>query len=210
MGDGTRRTVVVTGTVRLEVPAEVALFARAAGYALESLAEVPDADLGRPTPCGDWDLRTLLLHLADTADALTGLALTGELTLPTPLRPDGADPAAVARDRVLHLLDTLTSATADDRPDTGDRAAHAPAAARGGAIELAVHGWDVATACGSPRVMAPRLATSLLQAAVSLVEDDARPGLFAAPVAPPPDADPEARLIAFLGRRPAAGRHRGS
>lgn len=210
MGDGTRRTVVVTGTVRLGLAAEVALFARAVGYALESLAEVPGADLGRPTPCGDWDLRALLLHLADTADALTGLALTGELAPPTPLRTDGADPAAVARDRLLQLLDTLTSATADDRPDTAARTAHARAAARGGAIELAVHGWDVATACGSPRAMAPELATSLLQAAVSLVEDGARPALFAAPVAPPPDADPEARLVAFLGRRPAARHHRGS
>jgi len=210
VGDGARRAVVVTGTVRPGHPAEVALFARAAGYALESLAEVPGADLGRPTPCGDWDLRTLLLHLAGTTDALTGLALTGELTVPTPLRTDDADPAAAARDRLLHLLGTLTSATADDRPDTGDRAAHAPAAARGGAIELAVHGWDVATACGSPRAMAPQLATSLLQAAVSLVEDGARPESFAAPVAPPPDADPEARLVAFLGRRPTAHHHRGN
>jgi uncharacterized protein (TIGR03086 family) len=210
VGDGTRRAVVVTGTARLGLPAEVALFARAAGHALESLAEVPGADLGRPTPCGDWDLRTLLLHLADTADALTGLALTGELTLPSPPRTDDAEPAAVARDRLLHLLGTLTSVTADDRPDTGDRAAHAPAAARGGAVELAVHGWDVATACGSRRVMAPRLATSLLQVAASLVEDDARPRLFAAPVAPPPDADAEARLVAFLGRQPTAHHHRGN
>ena len=200
----------MTGTVRLGLATEVALFARAVGYALESLAEVPGADLGRPTPCGDWDLRALLLHLAVTADALTGLALTGELAPPPPLRTDGADPAAVARDRLLQLLDTLTSATADDRPDTAARTAHARAAARGGAIELAVHGWDVATACGSRRVMAPRLATALLQAATSLVADGARPGLFAAAVTPPPDADPEARLVAFLGRRPAARHHRGS
>jgi uncharacterized protein (TIGR03086 family) len=200
----------VTGTASLPLTADIALFARAAGYALESLAEVPDADLGRPTPCGDWDLRTLLLHLADSADGLTGVALLGEPAPPSRPRTNDADPAAVARDCLLRLLDVLTSAAADDPPSTPDGAAHARAAARGGAIELAVHGWDVATACGSPRVMAPRLATSLLQAAVSSVEAGARPGLFAAPVAPPPDADPEARLVAFLGRRPAAGRDRGS
>ncbi len=200
----------MTGTVSLELSAEVALLARATGYALESLAEVTDADLGRPTPCGDWDLRTLLLHLADSAEGLTGLALTGDPVLPSLPRTDGADPAAVARDRLLRLLDVLTSAVADDRPGDPDRAAHARAAARGGAIELAVHGWDVATACGSRHVMAPRLATAVLQAATSLVEDGARPGLFAAPAAPPPDAGPEDRLVAFLGRRPAAGPHRGS
>ncbi|WP_072916025.1 TIGR03086 family metal-binding protein [Geodermatophilus obscurus] len=200
----------MSGTVALPLTAEVALFVRAAGFALESLAEVPDADLGRPTPCGDWDLRALLLHLADTADGLTGLARTGELVLPSAPRTDDADPAAVARDRLLRLLGVLTSAAADDPPGAADRAAHALAAARGGAIELAVHGWDVATACGSRRVMALRLATALLQAATSLVADGARPGAFAAPVAPPPDAGPEERLVAFLGRRPAARPHRGS
>jgi uncharacterized protein (TIGR03086 family) len=200
----------VTGTVSPELPAQVALFARAAGYALESLAEVTDADLDRPTPCADWPVRTLLLHLADAADGLSGLARTGELALPSPPRRGDADPAAVARDRLLRLLDVLTSAAADDGRGTTDHAALAQAAARGGAIELAVHGWDVATACGSGHVMAPRLATALLQAATSLVEDGARPGLFAAPVAPPPDAGPEDRLVAFLGRRPAAGPHRGS
>jgi uncharacterized protein (TIGR03086 family) len=199
----------VTGTVSLPLTAEAALFARAAGYALESLAEVTDADLGRPTPCGDWDLRTLLLHLADSADGLTGLALTGELALPSLPRTDDADPAAVARGRLLRLLGVLASATAEDRPGDPDRTAHARAAARGGAIELAVHGWDVATACGSGRAMPPGLATALLQEATSLVADGARPELFAVPVAPPPDAGPEDRLVAFLGRRPAAGSHRG-
>ena len=194
----------MTGTVSLPLTAEVALFARAAGYALENLAEVPGADLGRPTPCGDWDLRTLLLHLADSADGLTGLALTGELALPSFPRTDDADPAAVARDRLLRLLGVLTSAAAEDRPGDPDRAAHARAAARGGAIELAVHGWDVATACGSGRAMPPGLATALLEAATSLVDDETRQPAFDPPVPAPSTADPEDRLVAFLGRRPLA------
>ena len=57
--------------------------------------------------------------------------------------------------------------------------------------------------------MPPGLATALLQEATSLVADGARPELFAVPVVPPPDAGPEDRLVAFLGRRPAAGSHRG-
>jgi uncharacterized protein (TIGR03086 family) len=184
--------------------AEVALSVRAAGYALEGLAEVTDADLDRPTPCGDWDLRTLLLHLADSADGLTGLAVGGEL-VPSPPRTDDADPAAAARDRVLRLLDVLTSAAGADRPDDG-----AVAAARGGAIELAVHGWDVATACGSDRTMPPGLAAALLRAATSMVADAARPGLFATPVPVPADVGPEDHLVAFLGRRPATRAHPGS
>ena len=195
----------MTGTTTPPLTADLALFARAAGYALEGLAEITGADLDRGTPCAGWPVRTLLLHLADAADGLTGLAATGELALPSPPRTDDADPVAdpvaVARDRLLHLLDVLTSAAAEDRPDG---AGQAQAAARGGAIELAVHGWDVATACGSGRVMPPGLATALLESATSLVDDRARPGLFAAPVALPPDAGPQDRLVAFLGRRPTA------
>ena len=67
----------MTGTAAPALTEEVTLPVRAAGYALEGLAEVTAADLGRPTPCGDWDLRTLLLHLADAADALSGLVATG-------------------------------------------------------------------------------------------------------------------------------------
>ena len=195
MGDGPGRAGLVTGTVAPAPTAAVTLFARAAGYALEGLAEVTDADLARPTPCGDWDLRTLLLHLADAADALSGLVATGELVLPAPRsdHPDAAalDPVAVARDRTHRLLAVLTAAT---HPG-------AAAAARGGAIELAVHGWDVATACGSGRRMPPGLATELLEAATSLVDDESRRAAFGPPVPVPAAADPQDRLVAFLGRR---------
>jgi uncharacterized protein (TIGR03086 family) len=194
----------VTAAAAPPLTEEVALFARAAGYALECLAEVTDADLDRPTPCADWSLRTLLLHLADSADGLTGLVRTGELALPSPPRtPGDADPAAVARDRVLRLLGVLTSAAAEEPVGTAG-AARAQAAARGGAVELAVHGRDVATTCGSGRAMPPGLASALLREARSLVDDGARPVLFGSPVPLLPDAGPEDRLVAFLGRRPTA------
>jgi uncharacterized protein (TIGR03086 family) len=197
VGDGAGREDLVTGTAAPALTEEVTLFARAAGYALEGLAEVTAADLGRPTPCGDWDLRTLLLHLADAADALSCLVATGELVFPPPRaeRPGAAtlDAVAVAQDRIHRLLGVLTGAT---HPGTA-------AAARGGAIELALHGWDVATACGSGRRMPPGLATEVLEAATSLVDDRTRQPAFGPPVPVPAAADPEHRLVAFLGRRPA-------
>jgi uncharacterized protein (TIGR03086 family) len=190
----------VTGTAAPALTEEVTLAVRAAGYALEGLAEVTAADLGRPTPCGDWDLRTLLLHLADAADALSGLVATGELVFPAPrsARPDAAalDPVAVAQDRIHRLLAVLTGAT---HPGTA-------AAAHAGAIELGLHGWDVATACGSGRRMPPELAAALLRTATSLIDDRTRRPAFGPPVAVPAAADPEDRLVAFLGRRPGPPR----
>ncbi|MEX5720651.1 maleylpyruvate isomerase N-terminal domain-containing protein, partial [Geodermatophilus maliterrae] len=103
--------------------AAVALLTRSTGYALEGLAAVTDASLDRPTPCPGWDVRTLVLHLADSADGLAGLAVTGELRVPASRRSDGTSPAAVATDRLLHLLGVLTpTATGRGRPP-GSRSA---------------------------------------------------------------------------------------
>ena len=48
----------------------VALLERAMGYTLGNLRFVTPADMSRPTPCRDWDLRALLLHTNDSLLAL--------------------------------------------------------------------------------------------------------------------------------------------
>ncbi len=102
----------------------------------------------------------------------------------------------------------LTSAVRGEGPAGGAGAGHAVTAARGAAIEVAVHGWDLATACGSRRPMPPGLVSALLASASPLVDDGARPHVFAAPVDVPPDACAEDRLVAFLGRQPTTRPHR--
>ena len=67
-----------------------------------------------------------------------------------------------------------------------------------GAMEISVHGWDVYVACGHGRPIPPGLAAPLIELSPLLVTD--RDGLFACPVAVPPDACPGDRLVAFLGR----------
>ncbi|MEV5764484.1 TIGR03086 family metal-binding protein [Micromonospora sp. NPDC052213] len=180
----------------------VALFQRSTDYALGALSTVGDADLDRPTPCAGWDLRTLVLHLADAADALTDFAATGELVLPASPRAGEADPVAVARELIQRLLDAVRTAVHDDAHPA--RAAWAGGAARGGAIEFAAHGWDIATACGADREMPAGLATELLALSAALVGEQARQSRFGPPVPVPSGAAPGDRLVAFLGRQPAA------
>ncbi|MFI7645055.1 TIGR03086 family metal-binding protein [Micromonospora sp. NPDC049460] len=180
----------------------VALFQRSADYALGALSAVGDADLDRPTPCAGWDLRTLVLHLADAADALTDFAATGELVLPASPRAGEADPVAVARERTRRLLDAVRTAVHDDAQHPA-QAAWAGGAARGGAIEFAAHGWDIATACGADREIPAGLATELLALSASLIGEQARQSRFDPPVPVPSGAAPGDRLVAFLGRDPA-------
>jgi hypothetical protein len=74
-----------------------------------------------------------------------------------------------------------------------------------GAIEIIVHGWDIAVACGRARPVPPGVAAVLLATASLLVPSDVRPRLFADPVPLHGPACPGDELVAFLGRRPFRG-----
>ena len=72
-----------------------------------------------------------------------------------------------------------------------------------GALEVVVHGWDIARTCSSPWPIPGTLAEELLALAPALVTGGDRPGRFGMPVAVPAQAAPGDRLVAFLGRHPA-------
>ena len=72
-----------------------------------------------------------------------------------------------------------------------------------GALEIAVHGWDVAQAVGSPQQMPEDLAARLYDVAQVVVTPDER-GFRVAPVVPvAPGAPVSTRLLAHLGRTQA-------
>jgi uncharacterized protein (TIGR03083 family) len=71
-----------------------------------------------------------------------------------------------------------------------------------GAVDIAVHGWDVAWACGTAAPIPGQLAEEMLGISSLLVTRADRPELFTAPVPVPPQASASDRLIAYLGRNP--------
>lgn len=184
-------------TSSAQLTERLTVFEQAATYALETLASVSTTDLGRPTPCEDWNVRDVVLHLADVADAVIDLTRTGELVMPTPRSVGTPDPVTVAHQRIGALHDTLTSLAA--------RSEHIDlllGAAQGGANELAAHGWDITTALGTSRPIPDSTATALL-ALVDGHLDDAARGTNFAPAAPiSSTAMPSDRFVAYLGRRP--------
>jgi uncharacterized protein (TIGR03086 family) len=69
-----------------------------------------------------------------------------------------------------------------------------------GALEIAVHGWDVARATGQDRRIPEDLAVRLYDVAVAVVSEGERGTRFAPAVEVPPSAPTSTRLLAHVGR----------
>ncbi len=181
------------------------LLEQAVGYALATTALATPRLLPQDTPCTGWDLRTLVLHVGDSLGVLTEAMHAGQVS-PGPA-PDGeptteADPVSCLRRQARDLLRACAASAEERLVAIADRELTASMVTAAGAIEIAVHGWDISAACGGRRPVPPGLAAALLPLAPLLIPRASRAGLFADPVPVPEAACPGDRLVAFLGRRP--------
>ncbi|MQA80531.1 MAG: TIGR03086 family protein [Streptosporangiales bacterium] len=183
----------------------VGLLERAVGFTLGCLHLVTPQAFSRDTPCGEWNLEALLYHLDDSFIALHEAVDGGHIDLSGPAQPvvdERSDLVALIRRHASQLVGAWTRTV--DIPPVVDAGAPMPAAlvASTGALEIAVHGWDVAQACGRHRSIPPALSRELLATAPLYVTPAERPDLFGAEVALPRLASPGDRLLAHLGRNP--------
>ncbi|MFB9468432.1 hypothetical protein ACFFR3_02875 [Nonomuraea salmonea] len=100
------------------------------------------------------------------------------------------------------MLGRWVALSGDALITVGDRRLTRPMVAAVGAIEIAVHGWDVAMACGERHPLPPLLAEELLDLARLFVTAQERPARFALPLPVPPHAPAQDHLLAYLGRDP--------
>jgi uncharacterized protein (TIGR03086 family) len=181
------------------------LLESAVSYGLAGAALVTPQLLARPTPCRGWNLEMLLCHVSDSIETLNEAIASGEVD---PRYQQGrggpdADAVSVLRRRAATLLGSCAAAGSDDGiVAIGEHELTRSKVAVAGAIEVAIHGWDIRAACGAFRPIPPLLACVLLPVAPLLVTPGARPGLFADPVQLPGPACPGDELVAFLGRQP--------
>jgi uncharacterized protein (TIGR03086 family) len=191
----------------------VALLERAVGYALGPLQAVIPAALNRPTPCAEWDLGALLTHMSDSLAAMhEAVGLSNVSLSPRPRvagpgdSPAAGDPAAglvaALRGQARQLLAGLAGQH-DQLVRVGGYPLPVSIVASAGAVDIAVHGWDVAQACGSRCGIPAELAGEILAVSRLLVTEADRPTRFGSPVPVSPQASVGDQLVGYLGRRPA-------
>ncbi len=167
------------------------------------VAGVAEAQWANPTPCMEWDARTLLNH---TVGGMRIFAAELNGTDPGAGHESdwlGADPKAAYTEaaEVDHA--------AWNRPGALDTTVHISLGALPGPMaalihftEVCVHGVDLAVATGQHALVDEELCAELLSVMRGMGGFDAfrTPGVFGPEVQPAPGAAPHGQLLAYLGR----------
>lgn len=188
----------------------VELLERALRYTHAALLDVDPSHLDRPTPCAEWSLDGLLDHMDDALDAFTEGA--GGTVAPAAPRPETASVSRrvqTLQHKACALLGAWSGPRARDTVRVAGLEIPTEVLLHAAALEIAVHGWDVAQATGHRTPIPAPLAIRLTEVAPAVVADVDRGTRFARPV--PPEWGParhrsggeaSARLVGYLGRRP--------
>lgn len=163
-----------------------------------------------PTPCVDWNVRQLANHLIATLHL--GRALLSD-EIPTVQSGPGQVPVEdlVGDDLIgayrdgVELLMTATTSDAVGRTHVTPLG-EMPGAGLAGftALDVFVHGWDLAKATGQTAILDGGLAETLLGFAQQAINDSTgtRAPLIGPEVRVAATDDSVTRLVGYLGRRP--------
>lgn len=184
-----------------------ALDAAAEGFARRLRTVTPD-QMGAPTPCEGWDVRTLLTHvvggnrmavaMVDGASQEEAMEVAGATEL-------GDDPLAAFEASARAQSDAL------GRPGVLEAIVHHPAGDVPGAVllgfrigDLTVHGWDLARAVGADEDLDPEVLEVVWGDLQPMLPIIGQVGVFgtgpSGDVAD--DAPLQARVLDAMGRRP--------
>jgi uncharacterized protein (TIGR03086 family) len=184
------------------------LLERSIAYTIGNLAMIRPSMLSRATPCTGWELSALLWHLAGSLETVAELlsALRHEATQDRVGNDLDACPIAAARGAAQLVLAGLSAPTRRTVA-VGARAIPVELVMLTGALEVALHGWDIGHAADSSGRLPPGLADELLAIAALLVTDQDRGSLFARRIGVPGCATSADRLVAYMGRDPYPNRN---
>lgn len=187
----------------MTVLGDIELVSRAADYACGAADTVSAELLSRPTPCSRWNLQMLLRHTCESVAALHEGLTTGRVALfPPSGNQQPSDLTCLLRERLSMLVEQWSVTDGGRAVTVAGQDITVPVMAGVAALEIAVHGWDIAQTGGDERSIPADLARELLCIAAELLSDDNRHPLFAPAIPAAETTCPGDELLAFLGRRP--------
>jgi uncharacterized protein (TIGR03086 family) len=173
------------------------------------VARIRPPDLSLPTPCAEWNLGQLLVHMTTHhrgfAAAAAGHGDDLDAWRDRPLGDNPAQEYAQAAESVIAafaapgvldrdlLLPELTPQPVPGRLVLGFHL-----------VDYVVHGWDVARALGIAYELPPDVLATALPIAEGVPDDESRlaPGAPFAPRVPDLGDEPLERILGLLGRDP--------
>ena len=184
------------------------LYARTLDQTATIIDAVRAEQLDLPTPCPEWNVRTLLSHIVGVVRRTAILGEGGDALSVPPFVEGVAAGGWLAAYRAA--AGRAAAAWADDakleKPVTVPWGVVPGTVALGGYVrEVLTHGWDLATATAQPAELDPELAEFALEISLrsltpEMRADDRVP--FGAVVPADPSAGAYGRLAAWLGRQP--------
>jgi uncharacterized protein (TIGR03086 family) len=180
--------------------------AAAAAEAARVVNGVPEGQLDAPTPCGDWDLRTLLNHTILWTSYSAERRAHGESVAEDLMSKDFTADPGFRGDYAKQIKKAVEAWSAPQAwAGTRDVMGSATPAADVGAMllmEMGLHGWDVARATGQEFNVDDSTASALEDIVRAQAELFRKYQGFADAIEPPPDATAFERALTLSGRDP--------
>lgn len=180
------------------------LLERAAEWAATKVKAVTADQLGKGTPCDEWDVRALTNHMTSGVK-MVGRAARGEEPDPQAFGGEhvGDHPGAAYSSALESTRAALEEPGVMDRTwrlPFGERPAQAALPIFG--VDQITHGWDLAKATGQDTTIPPDLAAAAMGIVGGRITDRGPGKLFKEEVPVPDDASDQDKLLGYLGRTP--------
>jgi uncharacterized protein (TIGR03086 family) len=180
--------------------------AAASAEAARVVGNVPQNALDTPTPCGDWDLRTLLNHTILWTSYSAERRAHGESVAEDLMNKDFTADPGFREDYAQQISKAVTAWSAPQawEGDLNVMGDATPAADVGAMLlmETALHGWDVARATGQEFNVDDTTASALEDIVQAQAELFRKYQGFADAVEPPKNATAFERALTLSGRDP--------
>ena len=165
----------------------------------DRIAAVTDSGWDSPTPCDGWSARDLVGHLLDVHGRFQSLVGRSLVEHPS-VDEDPVGAWAAVRDQMQADLDDPVRA-AEEYDGRLGRSTFGASVDGFVCFDLVVHGWDLARATGQDETIPPQEVGRIQEMVDRMGPMMLANGVIARQLEPAPDASPQVRLLASLGRQ---------